>query len=221
MCLNRADRAWDGRPRMEWEHVFREEVAHAGSGDPAHDLSHFERVVKTAKKLAREERADLAVVVPAAWLHDFVQVAKDSPLRAQASRLSAEKAIEFLRSHGYPAEHFGAIAHAIEAHSFSAGIEARTLEARVVQDADRLDGLGAIGLARLFVVAGLLKRPLYNEDDPFCARREPDDSRYTIDHIYRKLMRVAQTLTTEAGRREGARRLARIERFLGDLADEV
>jgi uncharacterized protein len=189
--------------------------------DPAHDLLHFERVVACAKTLALSEGARLEVVVPAAWLHDFVIVPKNDPRRAKASRLSAAAAIEYLRSIDYPAEFYEPVAHAIEAHSFSAKIECRTLEARIVQDADRLDGIGAIGIARLFVTAGLMRRPLYSDDDPFCTSREPDDSQFTIDHVYRKLFVVCDSLKTAAGRIEGARRREILERYLADLKHEL
>jgi uncharacterized protein len=188
--------------------------------DPAHDLAHFERVVKTAKALAAKEGANLLVVMPAAWLHDLVNVPKNDPRRSQA-RLSAEAAIKFLGQIGYPEEHWDAIAHAIEAHSFSAGIVARTLEAKVVQDADRLDGLGAIGIARCFVTAGLLGRPLYSVKDPFGRSRELDDLKFTIDHFYVKLFKTAETLQTQAGREEGVRRVECMRRYLADLEREI
>ena len=101
----------------------------------------------------------------------------------QASRLSAEEAIEFLRSIDYPAKFYDEIAHAVEGHSFSANIEVKTIEAKIVQDADRLDGLGAIGIARCFATAGLLKRAFYSSEDPFCDARTPDDSQFTVDHF--------------------------------------
>lgn len=207
----------------KWEMLFRERMSagEAEAFDPAHDVLHIERVVRMAKRLALAEGASLDVVVPAAWLHDFVVVPKNDPRRSQASRLSAEAAIEYLKSIGYPSEFYDTIAHAIEAHSFSAAIEPRTLEARVVQDADRLDGLGAIGLARLFVTSGLMRRTLYSEDDPFCSSRPPDDSAFTLDHIYRKLFVVADTLKTEAGRAEGTRRRTIIETYLSGLALEL
>jgi uncharacterized protein len=152
-----------------WELKFETKISEiATSDDPAHDLLHFKRVVGLAKSLCAHENGNLQVVVPAAWLHDFVIVPKDSPLRKQASRLSAEKATEFLRSINYPEKHYGEIAHAIEGHSFSANIEVKTIEAKIIQDADRLDGLGAIGIARCFATAGLLKRPFYSSIDPFC-----------------------------------------------------
>jgi len=193
----------------------------AEAGDPAHDLLHIERVVKTARELAEKEGAQLEVVIPAAWLHDFIVVPKNDPRRSQASRLSAEGALKYLREIEYPEEFHASIAHAIEAHSFSANIEPRTLEARVVQDADRLDGLGAIGLARLFVTAGLMRRPLYSNEDPFCEEREPNDTHFTVDHVFRKLFVVADTLKTESGRTEGERRRHILESYLKDLSQEI
>jgi uncharacterized protein len=193
----------------------------ASSDDPAHDFLHFKRVVDQAKLIAQAEGADLNVVVPAAWLHDFVIVPKNSPLRSQASKLSADKAIEFLTELGYPTRFFEAIAHAIEGHSFSANIEVKSLEAKVVQDADRLDGLGAIGVARCFATAGLLKRPFYSHEDPFCDVRPPDDSVFTLDHFYKKLFKTAETLKTPSGRIEGFRRMQVMKNYLDALGVEI
>lgn len=205
---------------MKWEELFRQKI-NTDNSDPAHDILHVERVVNTAKSLAEKEGADLDVVIPAAWLHDFVVIPKNDPRRSQASRISAQAAVAYLREIGYPQEHHAAIAHAIESHSFSAAINPRTLEARVVQDADRLDGLGAIGLARLFITAGLMRRPIYSENDPFCREREPNDAEFTVDHIFRKLFVVADSLQTESGRAEGAQRRAILERYVSDLSREV
>jgi uncharacterized protein len=209
-----------------WEPLFSTKMlettlASAGGNDPAHDISHFHRVVTTAKRLCLAEAASLEIVVPAAWLHDFVIIPKNDPRRSQASRISADSACDYLRSIDYPAVFLPDISHAIEAHSFSAEIAPRTLEARIVQDADRLDALGAIGLARCFVTAGLMKTSLYSGDDPFCESRPPDDKHFTIDHFYKKLFRIAETLQTEAGRAEGARRVAIMKNYLSDLRLEI
>lgn len=193
----------------------------ATSIDPAHDLLHFRRVVGLAKRIAAREGARLEIVIPAAWLHDFVIVPKDDPRRSQASRLSAEAAIHFLRELRYPEEYFADIAHAIEAHSFSAGIEPHTREAAVVQDADRLDGLGAIGIARCFATAGLMRRSFYADVDPFCEDRAPNDREFTVDHFYAKLFKVAASLKTSAGREEGLKRIEVMKRYLHDLGCEI
>lgn len=206
----------------QWEPLFERKIAGTASAeDPAHDLLHFKRVVKVAKLLCESENGNPYVVIPAAWLHDLVIVPKNSPLRSQASRLSAEKALEFLNSINYPDKYHASIAHAIEAHSFSAGIEAKTLEAKIVQDADRLDGLGAIGIARCFATAGVIKRPFYHIEDPFCESRDPNDSVYTVDHFYQKLFKTAATLQTQSGREEGKRRVETMKAFLEVFRSEI
>lgn len=205
-----------------WEEKFERKISEvASSDDPAHDLLHFQRVVSLAKKLCRLENGREEIVIPAAWLHDLVIVPKDGPLRSRASRLSAEKAIEFLASIEYPTIYFDDIAHAIEGHSFSANIDVRTIEAKIVQDADRLDGLGAIGIARCFATAGLLKRPFYSPEDPFCELRPADDARYTIDHFFKKLFKTAETLKTESGRQEGHRRVQVMRDYLAMLRLDI
>lgn len=208
--------------REKWEQLFRNKIITLDLGtDPAHDLAHFIRVVHTAKKICLEEDASWEVVVPAAWLHDFVNFPKDDPKRAQASRYSAEAALGYLASVGYPEEFFPSIQNAIEAHSFSAQIECASLEAQVVQDADRLDALGAIGIARLFCVSGLLKSTFYNLDEPFAKKRTLDDRAFAVDHFFVKLFKVAETLKTEAGRAEGDRRVAFMKAYLRQLDVEI
>lgn len=206
-----------------WEARFARFLgeALAGEVDAAHDAEHVRRVVANARLLARAEDADLAVVIPAAWLHDCVTVPKDSPLRAQASRLAAERAVAWLRRAGYPTRHLPAIGHAIAAHSFSAGIAAESTEAKVVQDADRIDALGAIGMARTFMVGGSLARPLYHSSDPFCENRPPDDAVSTLDHFYTKLFTLPATMQTAAGRAEAEHRAAFMRDFLAQFAREL
>jgi uncharacterized protein len=191
------------------------------SHDAAHDLEHIRRVVATARMLAVAEQADLAVVLPAAWLHDCVVVPKDSPQRSQASGLAARAAVNFLRAIDYPESHVDAIHHAIEAHSFSANIRPRTGEAQIVQDADRLDALGAIGIARCLMLGGAIGRRLYDPREPFPIGREPNDVVNTIDHFYLKLLRLADTMMTAAGRAEAQQRTIFIRQFLEQLRREI
>ncbi len=129
--------------------------------------------------LTKAENGNTAISVPAAWLHDCVSVAKNSPLRKQASKLAADEAVRFLESVNYPSDLLAPIYHAIEAHSFSANIPPETLEARIVQDADRLEAVGAIGIARCFLTGGSMGTPLYEPSDPFAENRDLDDRRYT------------------------------------------
>jgi uncharacterized protein len=191
------------------------------AGDAAHDHEHVRRVVASARHLALAEGADLLVVVPAAWLHDCVAVPKDSPRRALASTLAAQAASALLVELGVPEARRAAIAHAIEAHSFSAGIAPRTLEAAVVQDADRLDALGAIGLSRCLMLGGALGRRLYDPADPFASARPLDDRQNSIDHLPAKLLRLAGQFNTATARAEAQRRTAWLEQYLAELSREL
>jgi uncharacterized protein len=204
-----------------FEQRFAERIPAPAHPDSAHDLSHIRRVVKAARAIAKREGGALEIVIPAAWLHDLVAVPKSSPDRARASRLSAEAGVVLLRELEYPTEWHAPIAHAIAAHSFSAGLEPETLEARIVQDADRLDALGAIGLARCFATAGAMGTALYCESDPFAAGRELDDGRWAIDHLPKKLLRIADTMKTATGASLARERVEFVRTFLRQLAREL
>jgi uncharacterized protein len=196
-------------------------LGRSAPADMAHDLSHVKRVVKNCVYLTDIEDANLQITLPAAWLHDCVAVAKDSPLRAQGSKLAAQAATAFLSGIDYPADLLPGIFHAIESHSYSADIPPGSLEAQVVQDADRLDSLGAIGIARCLLVGGHLNRPLCDTRDPFCDSREPDDTRFTIDHFYAKLFKLPDTMQTGTGRMEAHRRAQLMREYLENLRAEI
>lgn len=204
---------------IDYQEFLVEECLSAS--DTAHDLAHIRRVVNMALKLARAENADCEVVEAAAWLHDCVALPKNHPDRHKASALAAQKAEQFLRNTDYPGEKISSVVHAIRAHSFSAGIRPETPEAEIVQDADRLDALGAIGIARCFLVAGQLNRPLYDSEDPFCEQRPPDDSTWTIDHFYQKLLKLPDTMNTESAGIEALKRAAFMREFLSRLKAET
>jgi len=205
----------------ELEQACADFIANVVPADAGHDLGHVRRVVRNVAWLTAEESADAWITLPAAWLHDCVAIAKDSPLRSRGSQLAADAAAEFLQGQNYPPDKLPAVRHAIEAHSFSAAIPARSLEARVVQDGDRLDSLGAIGIARCLLVGGKLNRPLCAAEDPFCDQREPDDGRYTIDHFYNKLFKLPDLMQTDAGRTEALRRVKIMRDYLHELRSEI
>ncbi|MFC3032365.1 HD domain-containing protein [Pseudoalteromonas fenneropenaei] len=203
------------------EAACREFILTATVADTAHDITHIERVVKVAKQLAHAEQADLAVVIPAAWLHDCVAVAKNHPDRAIASKLAADKAVTFLQAYGYDESKLAAIHHAIVAHSFSANVAPTSLEAKIVQDADRMDALGAIGISRCMKVGGAIARHIYHAEDPFCEAREANDKRYTLDHFFIKLLHIQDGMHTNAAKAEAKRRTDYMYGFLDQLRSEI
>ncbi len=204
-----------------WQSVFLKLLATHTVSDAAHDLEHIRRVVTNARRLTDAEGADWQVVMPSAWLHDCVIVPKSSPDRKRASQLAAVQAVAWLEEHAWPFGKLEEIAHAIEAHSFSAGIEPRTLEAKVLQDADRLDALGAVGLARTLMLGAEMKREFYDVADPFCESRKADDSIYTLDHLYCKLLTLEGTMQTGSGRNEAGKRTEFLRDFLKQLGCEI
>ncbi len=189
--------------------------------DAAHDAAHLARVVVMACRLAQLESASLDIVMPAAWLHDCVHVPVTSPDRPRASVMAGDVATAFLRGIGYPEALLPPIHHAIAAHSFSARIAPKTVEARVVQDADRLDAIGAIGIARCLMLGGQMGRTLYDVNDPFAEHRVADDKVSSIDHFYTKLLSLAGTMQTHAGRDEADRRTTFMRDYLGQLRREL
>ena len=197
-------------------------VPHAAEGDDgSHDLAHILRVFKNAMRIHAGEGGDGRVLAASVLLHDCVAVEKNSPLRARASTLAAEKASAILAELGWSSRDVDAVAHAITAHSFSAGVTPQTLEAKILQDADRLDAIGMVGAARCFYIGGRLGSGLYDPFDPAAANRPLDDKRYAIDHFQTKLFKLADGFQTEAGRALAAERDKRLRDFLADFMDEI
>ena len=194
----------------------------AQPADGAHDLGHLSRVWANARAIALDEpQVDWPVLEAAVWFHDLVNLPKDSPDRARASTLSAAAAVDFLRVDGFDPAKLEAVAHAIAAHSFSAGIPPETPEARILQDADRLEALGAIGLARMFLISGRMGGGIVDMDDPMALHRPLDDKRFALDHIEVKLLRLPETMQTRAGRMMAEERAEWMMSFRTRLLSEI
>ena len=192
----------------------------AGTG-PAHDFLHVVRVTETARGIGQDEGARLDVVVPAALLHELFNYPKGHPLSHLSGEVCAEHAADVLRQEGCPLPLIEPICDCIRVHAFSRGIVPETIEGKVLQDADRLDAIGAIGIARCFATCAEMGTPFYRPDDPFCLSREPDDKRWGLDHFYRKLLRIPDRLHTATARAIAADRLRLMEAFLTQLRREI
>lgn len=200
--------------QSDWNRRLIAIATEGEQGDGAHDVNHLHRVWHNAQTLLADyPQADAMVVQAACYLHDIVNLPKNHPERAHASRLAARLACEKLKQAGFPPEKLDAVGHAIEAHSFSAAIAPMTIEARIVQDADRLDALGPVGLARLFYTAGRMGSALAHPTDPTAMHREPDDRAYALDHIEVKLAKLPPSMQTAAGRKLAEARLEWLRGF--------
>lgn len=188
--------------------------------DASHDVAHLIRVWGNVQAISDAEGGDLEVLAAATLLHDCVDVPKDSPDRQQASRLAARKAQDLLTDYGWVDSKVAKVVHAIEAHSFSAQIEPNSIEAKVLQDADRLDAIGYTGVARCFYVSGRLGRALYDPQDPEAGDRELNDLDFAIDHFTTKLLKLSGNFKTKAGQALANTRHCVVEEFLqGFLAE--
>jgi uncharacterized protein len=190
--------------------------------DGSHDSTHIQRVWRNALAIAATEpAADTELLLAAVILHDCVAVEKDSPLRSQASRLSADRARDLIAPLGWTTERVDALAHAIATHSFSAGLQPETLEARIVQDADRLDAIGAIGVARCFYIGGRLQSGLYSPEDPSAENRPLNDRKFVLDHFKAKLFQVVDGFLTPAGQAMAAERSRTMHAFVEIFLSEI
>ena len=158
--------------------------------DSAHDFEHIMRVYKNAQNLCKKEKVNEKLVLCAVLLHDIVSYPKSNKRSKNSSIDSAKKAKIILKRYGFTENEITIISDAIRDHSFSQKKTPKTIEGKILQDADRLDALGAIGIARVFATGGSLKRPFYNIDDPFCKKRNANDKTWTLDHFFSKIIKT-------------------------------
>lgn len=205
-----------------WENRF---VAYFSehANDAAHDLGHFRRVATVAKKIAACEavEVDILVLLAAAYFHDIVSLPKNHPDNKFSSKLAAVQARAILAEMSFPSKKIEGVCHAIEAHSYSAQIEPKTKEAKIIQDADRMEALGAIGVLRTFYIAGRLGIELFDSNDIFAERRSLDDKRFALDHFYCKLFKLSSSIQTEGGRRIAQSRDQFMHLFVKDLMMDI
>jgi uncharacterized protein len=197
------------------------EVKKRLENDSAHDFEHTMRVYKNAQKICKKEKANEKLVLSAALLHDIVSYPKSDKRSKISSTESAKKSKKILEKLDFTEKEIIIISDAIRDHSFSQNKIPKTIEGEILQDADRLDALGAIGIARVFATGGSLKRPFYNIDDPFCKRRIPDDHTWTVDHFFAKLFKLESLMNTKSGKAEAKKRTRILKEFLNQLKQEL
>ena len=191
-----------------------------GAG-PAHDWLHVQRVAATVRQIVAAEGGDLEVALPAALLHELFNHPKGHPESHLSGERCADEAEALLRAQHWEPPTIERIGYCIRVHSFSRGIFPETLEAKILQDADRLDAIGAVGVARCFATCAEMKRPFYSPEDPFCRARAPDDKEWGVDHFYKKLLKIPDALHTATARAMAVERAAFMQNFLAELAREV
>jgi uncharacterized protein len=203
----------------------REYYRHA---DPAHDFDHVLRVLALAERIGSAEGADLELLRTAALLHDIGR-----PEELESGRCHAEAGAEMVRDilHHWPPEKVEQIAHAVAAHRFRNDIAPQTLEARVLFDADKLDSIGAIGIARAYAVGGLRRQTLWGDVEPgyedvqsprAVTAQQGKASKHTPVHEFVfKLSRIKDTLFTATAKDMAEGRHCFMNEFFSRLDREV
>tara|TARA_Y100000768_G_C23988861_1_gene690726 strand:- start:5595 stop:6230 length:636 start_codon:yes stop_codon:yes gene_type:complete len=189
--------------------------------DPSHDFAHIKRILKTCTLFGEQLGADLNLLLPAALLHDIVNLPKDHPERKKGSEFAAHKAEELLLQADYSPAEIAAIKKIIIEHSFSRGEKPSTLESQILQDADRLDTLGAIGIMRTTTVGSKMGAHYYHPEDPWAKQRDYDDKKYTLDHYFTKLFKLPAMMNTTLGQKEAEKRVLFMQNFLHAFTQEV
>ena len=197
------------------------EVKTRMKNDTAHDFDHILRVYKNAQEICKKEKVNKKLVLSAVLLHDIISYPKSDKRSKLSSIKSAIESEKILKKYNFPKDEIYIVSNAIREHSFSQKKIPTTIEGKILQDADRLDALGAIGIARVFATGGSLDRPFYNPNDPFCVKREPDDRIWTVDHFFQKLLLLESLMNTKSGKIEAKKRTKFLHIFLKNLKKEI
>ncbi len=188
--------------------------------DPGHDVEHALRVALWTLRIGGDA-LDPREAVAAALFHDLVNLPKDHPDRALASERSAALASEILAAHAYAPDAIQRVHDAIRDHSYSRGAVPVSPLGRALQDADRLEALGILGVFRTISTGARMGGAYFDSADPWATARELDDLRFAMDHFTTKLLRLPATMCTEAGRLEAGRRAASMVELAQDLGEEL
>jgi uncharacterized protein len=199
---------------------------HYSGEDAAHDFEHVLRVLRLAERIGEAEGADMEILRAAVLLHDVARLAEDQggPCHAEAG---AQRARQILA--GHPQHKVEAVAEAIASHRFRTAVMPHTLEARILYDADKLDAIGAIGVARAYAIAGRCAQRLWAPAPQSYAGRGIGDARGDVadpDHtpvheFIFKLSRLKDGLHTATAREIAVQRHEYMARFFERLANEV
>ncbi|MCL4383284.1 HD domain-containing protein [Candidatus Marsarchaeota archaeon] len=190
--------------------------------DISHDFSHAYRVLQLSEKIGNIENADMDILIPAALFHD-IKVYKGTSkyiYEHEESSNFAEKILNSIKK--YPKHKIKHVGYAISVCSFSKNINPKTLEAKILQDADLLEASGAIGMMRTFGSTNAMHRNyFYNMDDPFCKVREPDENIFVLDLFFTRLLIVQNRMHTKTAIHMAKRRYKFLKSFINELHLEL
>ena len=185
--------------------------------DPAHDFEHIMRVYRNAERICKNENGNKKLILSAVLLHDVIKIKN----RNDSALKSAQLSKKILKENYFLDDEITIIFNAIKEHSFSKGKLPSTIEGKILQDADRLDAIGAIGLARVFSFSGSNNRPFYDPKDPFSKNRNLNDNKWALDHFYEKLLFLEGKMNTKTGKLLAKKRTKILKNFLKEIKNEI
>ena len=187
------------------------------NNDPAHDFEHIMRVYRNAEKICKTENGNKKLILSAVLLHDIVKIKNQKDSAIKSAKLSEK----ILKENNFFDDEIEIISDAIKEHSFSKGKIPSSIEGKILQDADRLDAIGAIGLARVFSFSGSNNRPFYDPNDPFSRNRSVNDNKWALDHFFKKLLTLEKKMNTKTGKILAKNRTKILKNFLKELKSEI
>jgi len=187
------------------------------NNDPAHDFEHIMRVYRNAEKICKIENGNKKLILSAVLLHDIIK----NKNQINSALKSAKLAEIILKENHFSSDEIMVISDAIKDHSFSKNKIPSTPEGKILQDADRLDAIGAIGLARVFSFSGSNNRPFYDPKDPFSKNRNLNDNKWALDHFFEKLLKLEAKMNTKTGKLLAKKRTKILKNFLKEMKNEI
>lgn len=187
----------------------------------SHAFDHTERVYNLALKIGKKEKADLDVIGAAALLHDIARLKEDNKEVECHAEHGAKMAEKILKEMNFPKDKIDGVIHSIKVHRHSKGLIAETKEAKIIQDADRLDALGAVTVGRMFSTGGKINRPLYKPEVPFGKVHRGYYSESTIHGFYSKILKITpDNFNTSFAKKLARGRYKFVEKFLKQFFKE-
>jgi uncharacterized protein len=210
------DRSWTPADVRERAASYFGDVA------PAHDWQHVRRVAELAETLAAESDRDVdeRTLLAAVWLHDVGRSREDRGEIDDHAEWGATEAERVLADLGAADDTVAAVQHCVRAHRYSNDVDPETVEARLLSDADNLDALGAVGVARCFTYGGELGQPIHDPDLPLAAD-DTEAGETQLNHLQKKVLSLRERMYTDPGRAVAEERHAFVESFVERFEREV
>jgi uncharacterized protein len=187
----------------------------------SHAFDHTQRVYNLSLELSKNKKVDLDIIKASALLHDIARLKEDNnEIKCHADH-GAEMAEKILKEMNFPEEKIKQVIYSIKVHRHSKSIKAKTKEAEILQDADRLDALGAIAIGRMFSTGGKLNIPLYKPDIPFGKIHDGYHSESTIHGFHARILKTTpKTFNTKEAKEIAKERYKFVEKFLDQFSKE-